>query len=120
MDAKIEEIVKLLIKKTSEGDVLWNLSSSNDEFKLQLKDSTICISRKGISSNRVVYALQIYNANGNIIINDAMDSSVSPNMLRDLYTASKESFLKKDETLQSILLQVKGVGKIGEDDSLPF
>ena len=120
MDANIEEIVKLLIKKTSEGDVLWNLSSSNDEFKLQLKDSAVCISQKGGGTNRVAYVLQIYNENGNIIVNDAMDSSVSPNMFRDLYTVSKESFLKKDETLQSILQQVKGVGKIGEDDSLPF
>lgn len=120
MEANIEEIVKALVKKTGEGDVVWNLSSSKDEFKLQLKDSTICISRKGVGAGRVAYVLQIYNANGICIINEAMESSVSPNILRDLYTASKDSFLKKDETLQSILRQVNGVGKIGEDDSLPF
>ena len=120
MEANIEEIVNALIKKTREGNVVWNLSSSKNEFKLQLKDSTICISHMVIRQNVFKYTIQIYNANGNVIVNQSLDGTLATNELRDLYKAANDSYFKKNETLQSILAQVNTEGKIGEDDSLPF
>lgn len=119
MDTKIDNIVDALIKKSNAGDVIWSLMSNKDGFKLQLKDSTLCIQRRA-NDGRVVYLLWIYNANGNLIVNQSMDSSITHNRFRDLYESARKVFYKEDATLKSILDQVNAIGKIGEDDNLPF
>lgn len=119
MDAKIEKIVEALIKRNETDEVIWTLTSSNEGFQLQLSDSVLRVLRKNINGN-IIYLLQIYNANGVMIVNQSVDGSVSPNRLKDLYESAKRVFYKKDATLDSILNQLNNNGKIGEDDSLPF
>lgn len=119
MDTKIEKIIDALIKKSDAGEVVWSSTSSKDGFKLQLKDSTLCILRND-NGGRVVYKLWIYNANGDMIVNLGMESSTIPNKFRALYDSARKAFYQEDSTLQSILSQLNTTGKIGEDDSLPF
>ncbi len=119
MDAKIEKIIETLIKRNEADEVIWTLTSSKEGFQLQLSDSVLRVLRKNINGN-IIYSLQIYNANGIMIVNQSVDGSVSPNRLKDLYESAKRVFYKKDATLNSILSQLDTTGKIGEDDSLPF
>lgn len=119
MDDKVEKIVKSLIGKSDNGDVFWNSSSNKEGFKLQLNEATLCVLRKD-SGNGIYYILEIYNVNGERIVNQSISGTIQPNLLKDLYCSAKRSYYKEDATLKSILNQVTLPGKIGEDDSLPF
>lgn len=119
MGNNIDAIVEALIKKSEAGEVVWNMTSSKEGFKLQLKNATLSIVRKN-NTGRVVYVLWITNANGDLIVNQSIDSLINPNKFRNLYDVAKKAFYQEDATLKSVLEQVNSDGKIGEDDSLPF
>lgn len=119
MEKNIEIIVDALIKKSDAGEVKWSATSNKNGFKLQLKDSSLCISRM-VNEGNVNYVLWIYNANGDLIVNQSINSSNLPNKFRNLYESAKKAFYQEDATLKSILDQVNTSGKIGEDDDLPF
>jgi hypothetical protein len=108
-----------LIKKSDAGEVVWSNTSNKDGFKLQLKDSVLCIMRK-VNEGRAFYSLWIYNSNGDVIVNQNIDSSIMPNKFRALYESARRVFYKEDATLESILKQVNSPSMIGESDDLPF
>lgn len=119
MDTKIENIIDALIKKSNDGEVVWSKMSNKEGFKLQLSDSTLCVLRNN-NNARIVYYLRIYNADGNMIVNESVDAAIRPNKLVALYESANQAFYKKDSTLESILNQLNTTGKIGVDDNLPF
>ena len=103
METKYADLIQRLIKSTKDGKIEWKKSSTECQYRLELKSATFVIdeveNQLDQYSFETVYELTMYN-NSNLEISIAKeDSTVSSktdySLLNELYCAAKDSCLKE-------------------------
>lgn len=114
MDAKYADLLQRLIKSTKEGYVEWKKSSTEGQYRLELKSATFVIDEsinsKDQFSYETIYELTMYN-NGNIEISIAKENDMASNaddysLLYELFYAAKDSCLKETETIKKVIAEL--------------
>lgn len=111
METKYADLIQRLIKSTKDGKIEWKKSSTECQYRLELKSATFVIdeveNQLDQYSFETVYELTMYN-NSNLEISIAKeDSTVSSktnySLLNELYCAAKDSCLKETQTIQNVI-----------------
>lgn len=103
---KLIEIAGALLARTKAREPLWSETAKENEFVTSLESFTVkIVSEYPEPSHR----LAIVNQNGRPIalLRTDQRSSTDNAILRDLYSLARRQALKIDESLDSILAQVK-------------
>ena len=117
MEAKLKSVIEVLIAKTSSGEVNWLVSSAEDEFCLYLDQSTITIGSIP-EFTATTYLLRIYNSLGDLSVEFEADTDTDLDeraLLERLYMEAKKSFRNENQTLDSIMEELKKDGVVGND-----
>lgn len=121
MEASVMQIINGLIQKTTEKKASWKDSSTKGEYKIFFEGATLTIGKFANSYGNYL-VLTILNNEGKVIVKEtAYTTNPASNKLNELFIAAQESSLKKNDTLQSIIEQLKQ-DTVGDDRSsgLPF
>jgi hypothetical protein len=122
----ITTLIEKLKNKTLLHKAIWNLSSGNDEYKLDFEVGAVTLDRWPIPENdNEVVELVILNEDGNKIDRVAyLESEITDfNNLAELHTMAKRSYYKADDTLKNIFKELESDKTIGSEqkpESLPF
>ncbi|WP_251214427.1 hypothetical protein [Alistipes muris] len=111
METRYADLIKKLTKLTIDGNVEWEKSSTEWQYRLELKSATFVIDKmqtqivEGILYN-TSYELIMYN-NRNIEISIAKETiatnSNENSILYELYCAAENSYLKETETIKKVM-----------------
>ncbi len=112
---KYDALISKLINATEKGGVVWEKTSSSNEFQAKLGDNAVSIShydpdsfeafiisspRKSIPS----YSLNIINSDGNIIDGDTKEKDEDGyDRLKTLFEEARRKYFRVDETIDDIL-----------------
>ena len=119
MDSTLKEIVDQLIEKTENKGVIWNKSSSPNEFYVEFASGTI-ITRLYTVKNSLGLSFQyvecvIKNLRGDVVLRESTQANQeSDNELYALYDIAFRSYTGKDEVLNDIISQLKSDVVIGQ------
>ncbi len=124
-----KSLVEKLIARTINKTALWEKTSRDNEFRLQLTNSLITIDKwydNQIPS--MLIDMAIYNEEGQQIDKIVLDlSDEGYEQLEVLHNAIKRSYYKVDETFKSILDELDSGKQIGrnsfpthDDSDIPF
>ena len=114
MEAKYKDLIQRLIKSTKEGYVEWKKSSTECQYRLELKSATFVIDESQIQldqySIETSYELTMYN-NSNVEISIAKESDTVKNsddyaLLYELDCAAEDSCLKETETIKKVMAEL--------------
>lgn len=117
MEAKLKSVIEALIAKTRTGEVNWLASSAEDEFCLYLDQSTITIGSIP-EFTATTYLLRIYNSLGDLSVEFEADTDTNTEeraLLEQLYMEAQKSFRNENQTLDSIMEELKKDGVVGND-----
>jgi len=121
------KLIDKLSSKTQEKKVIWQRSSSQDEFKLELEKGAITIGKyEGDFNNAPEVFINIYNDRGDRIDVISINGSDKHfEYINEFYSSIRRSYYKVDETIDSIFNELEsdktlGAPEISEDDDLPF
>ena len=135
---RLKKIVTLLRDKTSEKKAIWNKTSGQDEYKLQIGEgSSIVVSFDYGNYNSEYITISIFNKNGDMVerydTENEQDED-SSKLLWSFHKAARDSYYKVEETMEHLLNEISkqdvvGIKEekkiippavLGEDDDLPF
>jgi len=127
IDPKYKKIIDRLIEKSKTKNAIWNKTSRENEFKINLKSSTLTIDqwhdeRDGKNFIDLIIRNQRGDTIGRIVF-DKDTESEEYNYLSVLHNHARESYYKVDETIDNIFDELSSDGKVGEEDEsddLPF
>lgn len=135
---RLKKIVTLLRDKTLEKKAIWNKTSGQDEYKLQIGEgSSIVVSFDYGNYDSEYITISIFNKNGDMVERydteneKDEDSSI---LLWSFHKAARDSYYKVEETMEHLLNEISkqdvvGIKEekkiippamLGEDDDLPF
>jgi len=123
-----ENIKKLILKleeKTKKGNANWQTSSGADEFQIKLDSGKIVIDSYFNEFDSQWYvSLVVFNKEGSEVIRNTVeqnDVSGDYELLYNFHKIVQNSYLKTDETIAKMILEINNDDEVGEvDDSLPF
>ena len=118
---KYDIIITKLMDATGKGTVVWEKTSSNDEFQVKLGANAVTISYYDPSdwvanlvigsnelSKKESCSLSIINSEGVIIDNETIEKGERGyERLKTLYDEARRKYFKVDETLDDILNTLK-------------
>lgn len=114
---KYETLIKKLIEVTDEGKVVWEKTSSKDEYQAKIGDNAVNIgffdpeditnsfifSPNG-STPRLYYYLTVVNSDGVPVDSESREETDAGfDKLKTLFNEARRKYLKVDETLDDIL-----------------
>lgn len=111
MEAKYEDLIQRLIKSTQDGKIEWKKSSTECQYRLELKSATFVIDESEYTlddySTYTVYELTMYN-NSNLEISIAKENSTTStqadySLLYELYCAAQDSCFKETATIKNVI-----------------
>lgn len=111
MDAKYVNLIEKLTKLTVDGNIEWEKSSTEWQYRLELKSATFVIDKTqeivNLSTYAEVYELTMYN-NSNVEITIAKETNTTStsadySILQELYCAAENSCLKETETIKKVM-----------------
>jgi len=121
------ELLDKLLEKTKNKEVIWQKTSREDEYKLQLEIGALTIDRwKNDKNSREFVDVNFYNDRGDNIDRlyaSEFDDPMNYAYLINLHTEIKRAYYKVDETLKGLLDEINSSGKIGKlppESDLPF
>ncbi|WP_431294603.1 hypothetical protein [Pedobacter sp. P26] len=135
---RLKKIVTLLRDKTSEKKAIWNKTSGQDEYKLQIGEgSSIVVSFDYGNYNSEYITISIFNKNGDMVErydNENEQDEDSSKLLWSFHKAARDSYYKVEETMEHLLNEISkqdvvGIKEekkiippamLGDDDDLPF
>jgi len=124
--------------KTSEKKAIWNKTSGQDEYKLQIGEgSSIVVSFDYGNYNSEYITISIFNKNGDMVErydNENEQDEDSSKLLWSFHKAARDSYYKVEETMEHLLNEISkqdvvGIKEekkiippamLGDDDDLPF
>lgn len=119
MDNKLNILIKALTEKNLNKGTVWQKTSGEGEFKIQLNKATLTID-KWNDDDGDNFSLEIYNEDGekiqqihtmaSLIHEDAENFT----LLSDLYNSVINTYYKTDETIDSIINEIKNKDIIGK------
>lgn len=116
MEERIKSLIQLLEKKTRGNDAVWSRTSSDNEFKIDINNSTITTDMWTVE-NTTYYEFVILNENGDtverIAVGDDDPFSTEFEIVTNFYEAVRNSYFKVDETIENILKELSSTNKIG-------
>lgn len=122
------ELIKRLQEKTKSKEVIWQKTSRDDEYKLDLDKGAITIDKWNPEQKYYLSVdLVMYNDKGDkidrILAND--DGSIEDfKILEQFHTEVRRAYYKVDETIKGIFAEINKDGVIGKeaepDEILPF
>ncbi|MES2765342.1 MAG: hypothetical protein V4642_05715 [Bacteroidota bacterium] len=129
MPENYQLLITKLTERTVNRDALWEKTSREEEFRLQLNSSVITIDKWFDSfEGKVYYDLAIYNEDGHQIDKiGCSDTTDGYKLLKALHSAVSRIHYKVDETFKSIFEELDSANKIGkvsppthDDSDIPF
>ncbi|HWZ22025.1 MAG TPA: hypothetical protein VNW06_05190, partial [Cytophagaceae bacterium] len=100
---KYKELIERLSLKTEQKQIIWQKSSRDGEFKLQLGGGTLTVGKfEGDYNYKPSISIIIYNDRGDKI--DAIDVEDSMHdylLVDEFYSSIRRSYFKVDETIES-------------------
>ncbi|MCS3860350.1 hypothetical protein GGP86_000098 [Salinibacter ruber] len=140
LNDKYIKLINSLINRTEEGDVEWRDTSTSKQFAVYLDSGNITVdyypeSRSRQSERPEGYSITIFNDEGNKV--DEIKAARPENnedydILKELYSTAKRSYLKVDETIDGMISEISEEDRVGgeppsepdesfdPDDPLPF
>jgi len=116
MEDRIKNLIQLLEKKTRNNDAIWTRTSGDNEFKIDINNSTITTDMWSIE-DLIYYEFVILNENGDqverIVVGDNDPFSNEFQIVTNFYEAVKNNYFKVDETIESILKELNSGIKLG-------
>jgi hypothetical protein len=119
-------LVEKLKMKTQNGQAVWNKTSGENEFKLDLGQGTITTDKWfDPQSKKNFIDLRIWNEKGDCIDTfkvAKIDNIQDFDYLLDLHNMARKAYFKVDETFRNILKELDSDKTIGKDPEadLPF
>ncbi len=119
----IPENYKLLIeklkRKTLEKQTVWNKTSRDTEYKLNLENGAITVDKwVGEDREGALYVdFAIYNDDGDrvdILTFEAQEDKEDYTFLAELYVTVNRAYYKVDETIKNIFKEMESDKKIGK------
>lgn len=119
MDNKLITLITALTEKNLNNDTIWQKTSGNNEFKIQLNKATLTID-KWDDEDGDNYSLEIYNENGEKIqYLHSMESDESDQnnfeTLMKLHNSVIKTYFKVEETIDNILNEITNNKVIGKN-----
>ena len=122
----MEQLVAKLIEKTENKMAVWDTTSRDNEFILNLEKSSITTDSWIMDNSKNCVDLNVRNDKGliiySIIYND-IDNIVEYDYLMNLHSLAKSSFYNIDDTVNDIFNELnsdKIIGKKSSEDNLPW
>jgi len=127
IDPKYKKIIDILIEKSKSKNAIWHKTSRDNEFKINLKSSTLTVDswhndKDGLNYIDLIIRNQRGDTIGRLVYSDEGESE-EYKYLDVLHNYARESYYKVDETIDNIFEELSGDGKIGDEDNsddLPF
>ncbi len=117
-----QKLIDKLIDKTQRNQAIWDKTSRENEYKLELGKGSITVDNWEHEFEMHV-DINLRNDRGDIVDSiSRTKGTVDYDSIMQLHTVAKKSFYKVDETIDSIFKELdsdKIIGKRGSDD-LPF
>lgn len=118
MDNKLNILIKELTEKNLNKGAVWQKTSGEGEFKIQLNKATLTID-KWNDEDGDNFSLDIYNENGEKIkqihtMASLLEDAENFALLSDLYNSVINTYYKTDETIDSIINEIKNKDIIGK------
>ncbi|ROH96516.1 hypothetical protein EGI15_01600 [Chryseobacterium cucumeris] len=115
MDTKIRTLIQMLKDKTANKEAIWSRTSGDNEFKIEINKATITTDF-WYHNDVGYYDIIILNENGDtiervVVNNDNLDENYW--ILHEFYEIVKNNYLKVDETIDNILIELNTSNKIG-------
>lgn len=137
---KYVDLIRSLIDRTKDGDVDWRDTSTSKQFAVYLKSGNITIDyypeiERPDRARPEGYGITIFNDEGNKVDEIKAlrtQNNNTFNLLKELYTSAKRSYLKVDKTVDGMLSEISEEEEVGgeppsgsgeafePDDELPF
>lgn len=120
MDSTLKEIIDQLISKTAEKKVIWQKSSSANEFFVVFSSGTLSTRLYSIKNplgfgNVQCVECVVTNNRGDVVLRGSKQvGEEGDNELSELYDAAFRSYTGKDEVLKDIVSQLEGSEIIGK------
>ncbi|WP_374460240.1 hypothetical protein [Chryseobacterium taeanense] len=116
MEQRIKNLIQLLEEKTRSNDAMWTRTSSDNEFKIDINNSTITVDMWNVEAV-TYYEFVILNENGDrverIVVGDDDPFNSEFQIVTNFYDAVRNSYFKVDETIENILKELNSSNKIG-------
>lgn len=113
---KIVILIKKLIEKTNRKEAIWNNTSRENEFKLNLEDSSI-ITDSWTHEFEEFVDFKILNKNGKIVYSILLHhDDENFDLVRKLNEMARSSYYKIDDTIDEILKKTDSDEIIGSND----
>lgn len=94
--------INSIITLTQKGYINWCATCNPDEYMITIGNATISINHTKVEENET-YTLKILNLSGDVLKSKANDlETEGDQIISQLYTAARESYLKCDEILSNI------------------
>ena len=131
MDTEFEKIIKQLVSKTKKGEVLWNKSSTPNQYTLSLNTGKLTTHLYNAKDNMIpmssikMVECVVENLKGDVVLRaNATVESEDGVILCSLYDAAFRAYTGKDEVIAGIMKQLESSEPIGNEDGneeeLPF
>lgn len=119
---RLKKIVSLLKDKTTEKKAIWNKTSGQDEYKLQIGEgSSIVVSFDYGNYDTEYITIRIFNNNGEMVESydtDNEEDAPSNQLAWAFHKAARDSYYKVDETMENLLNEISKQDIVGiKDDS---
>jgi len=115
MEVRIKNLIQLLQNKTENKEAIWSRTSGDNEFKIEINNSTITTDMWA-DSDTIYYDFAILNENGDVVERISVNDNFrfeEYQILSRLYDIVKNTYFKVDETIDNILLELNSNKKIG-------
>ncbi|MBS7563579.1 hypothetical protein KHS38_04095 [Mucilaginibacter sp. Bleaf8] len=114
-------LIKKLFEKTKSKAAIWQKSSTQGQFQLQLSSGIVTVSKyDGDYNNNPAVFISIYNASGDRIDTLNVESDDHEFVLaNELYSMVRRSYYKVDETIDGFFDELNSDKVIGETSSAP-
>ncbi len=114
---KYETLIKRLIEVTDEGKIVWERTSSKDEYQAKIGDNAVNIGffdpediantfifTTGVGKPKLYYYLTVVNSDGVPVDSESREESDAGfDKLKTLFNEVRRKYLRVDETLDDIL-----------------
>lgn len=117
METKYRDLIQRLIKSTKQALVEWKKSSTECQYRLELKAATFVIDKSTLQKDPFSFEttceLTMYN-NSNVEITIAKERDTTSttddySLLCELYFAAEQSCLKETETIKKVIAELENL-----------